>query len=55
MIVVVLLALLLMLGIAAALGLTVDSRDPAYRFGPVIDPRQRCASSVHAEFNSERR
>jgi hypothetical protein len=37
MLLLVLLLLLLAAGAASILGLTVDSRDPAYRLGPVTD------------------
>ena len=41
----VLLGLLAAAGIAAALGLTPDSRDTAYGVGPILSPRRSTVST----------
>jgi hypothetical protein len=40
---IVFVAILVAAGIASALGLTADTRDPAYEVGPMLDPRRHTA------------
>lgn len=53
--IIVLLALVAALGVAAALGLTADSRDPEYGLGLVLRPRQTPVKPVIETATSPRR